>query len=94
MRRRQFITLFGTAVAWPLLARAENSTKRPIIAVLTAITKESNSPLTAFVQGLNEWLHCHAGLEGVEARPPPMMGGDRVFVEFLLISGPNKTFDG
>jgi ABC-type uncharacterized transport system substrate-binding protein len=55
MRRRQFITLFGTAVAWPLLARAETSTKRPIIAVLTAITKESNSPLTAFVQGLNEF---------------------------------------
>jgi putative tryptophan/tyrosine transport system substrate-binding protein len=55
MRRRQFITLFGTAVAWPLLARAENSTKRPIIAVLTAIMKESNSPLSAFVQGLNEF---------------------------------------
>jgi putative tryptophan/tyrosine transport system substrate-binding protein len=56
MRRREFITLFGgTTVAWPLVARAEISTKRPLIAVLTAITKESNSPLDAFVQGLNEF---------------------------------------
>jgi putative tryptophan/tyrosine transport system substrate-binding protein len=56
MRRREFITLFGgTTVVWPLVARAEVSTKRPLIAVLTAITKESNSPLDAFVQGLNEF---------------------------------------
>jgi putative ABC transport system substrate-binding protein len=55
MRRREFITLFGgTTVAWPLVARAEISTKRPLIVVLTAITKESNSPLDAFVQGLKE----------------------------------------
>jgi len=55
MRRREFITLFGgTTVAWPLVALAEISTKRPLIAVLTAITKESNSPLDAFVQGLKE----------------------------------------
>jgi ABC-type uncharacterized transport system substrate-binding protein len=56
MRRREFITLLGdAAAAWPLVARAEISTKRPLIAVLTAITKESNPPLDAFVQGLNEF---------------------------------------
>jgi putative tryptophan/tyrosine transport system substrate-binding protein len=55
MRRREFITLFGgSTVAWPLVARAEISTKRPLIAVLSAITKENNSPLNAFVQGLKE----------------------------------------
>jgi putative tryptophan/tyrosine transport system substrate-binding protein len=55
MRRREFITLFGgTTVAWPLVARAENSTKRPLIAILSAITKGENSPLDAFVQGLKE----------------------------------------
>jgi len=37
------------------VARAEVSTKRPVIAVLSAITKESNSPLNAFVQGLKEF---------------------------------------
>jgi putative ABC transport system substrate-binding protein len=56
MRRRHFITLIGgAAAAWPLAARAEVSTKRPVIAVLSAITKESNSPLNAFVQGLKEF---------------------------------------
>jgi putative tryptophan/tyrosine transport system substrate-binding protein len=55
MKRRQFITLFGgAAAAWPLAAHAEVSTKRPVIAVLSAITKENNSPLNAFVQGLKE----------------------------------------
>jgi putative ABC transport system substrate-binding protein len=55
MRRRHFITLIGgAAAAWPLAAHAEVSTKRPVIAVLSAITKEGNSPLNAFVQGLKE----------------------------------------
>jgi putative ABC transport system substrate-binding protein len=55
MRRRELITLLsGAAVAWPLAARAEVSTKRPLIAVLSAITKEANAPLSAFVQGLKE----------------------------------------
>src|SRR3984893_16895262 len=55
MRRREFISLLGgAAAAWPLGASAEVSTKRPLIAVLSAITKENNSPLNAFVQGLKE----------------------------------------
>jgi putative ABC transport system substrate-binding protein len=56
VRRREFVTLFGgTTVAWPLVARAEISTKRPLIAILSAITKGENSPLDAFVQGLKEF---------------------------------------
>jgi putative ABC transport system substrate-binding protein len=55
MWRREFITLLGSAAAtWPLAARAQVSTKRPLIAVLTAITKEGNSPLGAFEQGMRE----------------------------------------
>ncbi len=55
MKRRSFIMLLGgAAAAWPLAARAEVSTKRPLIAILSAITKEANSPLNAFVQGLKE----------------------------------------
>jgi ABC-type uncharacterized transport system substrate-binding protein len=55
MRRRDFVgALGGAIVAWPLGARAEISTKRPIIAVLSAITKKENSPLAAFVQGSKE----------------------------------------
>ena len=52
MKRREFITLLGGAAMWSIGARAEVS--RPLIAVLTAITKDRNSPLDAFVQGLKE----------------------------------------
>jgi hypothetical protein len=55
MRRRDFITgIAGSSVAWPLVARGEASPRRPLIAVLTAITKENNAPLNDFVQGLKE----------------------------------------
>src|SRR6516162_510542 len=55
MKRREFIAILaGTAAAWPLAAHAEVSTKRPVIAVRTAITKENNAPLNAFAQGLKE----------------------------------------
>jgi len=54
MRRRQFITLLGGAAAWPLAALAQVSTKRPLIAVLSAVTRKRNLPLDAFVQGLRE----------------------------------------
>jgi len=54
MNRREFITIVSSAAAWPLVARAEISTKRPLIAVLSAIIKENNAPLNDFVQGLKE----------------------------------------
>jgi putative ABC transport system substrate-binding protein len=55
LKRRQFITLVGgAAAAWPLATHAEVSPRRPLIAVLTAITKENNAPLNDFAQGLKE----------------------------------------
>jgi len=54
MNRREFITIVSSAAAWPLVARAEISTKRPLIAVLSAIIKENNAPLNDFVQSLKE----------------------------------------
>jgi putative tryptophan/tyrosine transport system substrate-binding protein len=55
VKRREFITLLGgAAAAWPLAARAQVSTKRPLIAVLSAVTRKRNLPLDAFVQGLRE----------------------------------------
>jgi putative tryptophan/tyrosine transport system substrate-binding protein len=54
VRRREFIALLSGAAAWSVGASADVSRKRPLIAVLSAITRVGNSPLSAFVQGLNE----------------------------------------
>jgi hypothetical protein len=56
MRRREFITLLGgAALAWPLVARAQVSTKRPVIAFLSSVSKERNLRIfNAFLQGLQQ----------------------------------------
>src|SRR5262249_39801067 len=57
VKRRDFITLLGgAAAAWPLAARAQQvSTRRPLVAVLSAVTRERNLPLNAFLQGMREF---------------------------------------
>jgi putative tryptophan/tyrosine transport system substrate-binding protein len=54
-RRREFITLLSGAATWSIGGRAEVSPNRPLIAVLSAITNEGDSPLNALVQGLKEF---------------------------------------
>ena len=66
MRRRNFITLLGGGVAWPLVARAQPTPRRPVVGFVHAVIplaemtgSNSTSPLArAFVQGLHDlgWI--------------------------------------
>jgi hypothetical protein len=57
LKRRAFITLLGSAAAWPLAARAQQGERVRRIGVLMNFTSDdpvSQDRLAAFVQGLQE----------------------------------------
>ena len=57
MRRREFISVLGSAAAWPLVARAQQPERMRRIGVLTpfaADDPESMARIAAFLQGLGE----------------------------------------
>src|SRR5499427_10599425 len=56
MRRREFISLLGGAAAWwPLAARAQQQTAKPVVCFLNSASPISYTPIVAtFQDGLNQ----------------------------------------
>ena len=58
LRRRRFITLVGAAAVWPLAARAQQSTKLPIVGYMSATSVTDRRTTAAFLSRLRElgWI--------------------------------------
>jgi len=54
MRRRHFIYLLGGAAVWPTVAHAQIPAKRPLVAVLSGVTREGYARVSAFERGMRE----------------------------------------
>src|SRR6516165_209049 len=64
LKRREFITLLGGAVAWPITARAQQGQRVPLICILEAISADtpgSKTRYAAFLEGLQQlgWTPGH-----------------------------------
>jgi ABC-type uncharacterized transport system substrate-binding protein len=58
MKRREFIVLLGTAAAWPLAARAQQTARMRRVGVLTTLAAddpEVQARIGAFLQGMQEF---------------------------------------
>src|SRR5262249_26594784 len=79
--RREFITLLGGAVAWPLAARAQQAGKLPTIGVMGATPSAESPRVAAFVQPLRElaWVDGrNLAIEYRWAEGPGPTGGFRL----------------
>src|SRR6516162_8960735 len=67
MRRREFIAGLGSAVAWPVLARAQQAAM-PVIGWLSAVPGTIERGLPSFAQSLAETGHVIGGTVTIEPR--------------------------
>jgi putative ABC transport system substrate-binding protein len=83
MRRRDFITLLGGGVAWPLTARAQQAARLPTIGLLGSNAPSAMSQwLAAFVQRLRELGWIEGRTIAIEYRWAE--GRDDRFAEFAV----------
>ena len=76
MRRREFITLLSGAAAWPLAARAQQSTSAPRIGWLAFDVPENHAYFDALRQGLRDLGHAEG--QALIIEPRWVSGHDRV----------------
>jgi putative ABC transport system substrate-binding protein len=74
MRRREFITLLGTAVAWPLAARAQQTGRMRRLGVLMA-AQESDPEGKAQLSGFTQALAALGWFEGRNLQTEVRWGG-------------------
>jgi len=101
VKRREFITLLGSAAAWPLTARAQQAAM-PVIGYLNPGSPESDTPrLTGLRRGLNESgyvegrnLVIEYRWAGNQADRLPALAADLVQLRVAVIvtAGPPSTF--
>jgi putative tryptophan/tyrosine transport system substrate-binding protein len=69
MKRREFIGLLGSAVAWPLSARAQQTQGRPLIGVLSPLPAAMAARnMEALRQGLRDLGYVEGRNVGFEFR--------------------------
>jgi hypothetical protein len=82
LRRREFITLLGGVVAWPLAAQGQQSERVRLIGMLLPIAKDDRDYLnwiTDFRQALQElgWVEGRNVRIDIRWGPKPPICGDR-----------------
>jgi putative ABC transport system substrate-binding protein len=68
MKRREFITWLGGAAAWPLVARAQQTTRRPVVgfvhAVIPPAEMAGSNPVSPLARAFVHSLHDLGWIEG------------------------------
>jgi putative ABC transport system substrate-binding protein len=93
MRRREFVGLLGSAVAWPLAARTQPAAM-PVIGFLHAGSLEENTKrLAAFRKGLGDAGFVEGQNVAIECKNEelPAMAADLVRRQVAVIATPGST---